>query len=94
MVNKILSSEHNKPDRKLKNSSRSLNHYPDDDTEEEVSTIEDFKECAVAFEVMLGNELKNVSLFSVVDMKITMISIHHKIILSYRYSLDTIQTIY
>ena len=61
MVNRNISSEYNKPDRKKEISIRSLNQYPHYDTEEKVSVTDDYKECVVAFDVMLGKKRKDVS---------------------------------
>ena len=64
LIQKILSSEFENPDRKMKNLPRYPNQDADYDTEEEISINDEYKDCFVVFDDMLVNKQKDFSLFS------------------------------
>ena len=49
MLNKILLSELENPDREIKIITRSPNQYPQYETSQEISTINDYKDCTCNF---------------------------------------------
>ena len=76
MMNKILSrAALNNPNRKTRSLTRSPNQNPDYDTEEEVSTYDEFKDCAVLFVDNLEKKTKRCFFFSPAEDVKTMIGI-------------------
>ena len=63
MLNKILLSELENPDREIKIITRSPSQYPNRETLQEISTIDDYKDCTVIFDDMLEQGMKDVSPF-------------------------------
>ena len=63
MLNKILLSELENPDREIKIITRSPSQYPQYETSQEVSTIDDYKNCTVIFDDMLDSNQKELSPF-------------------------------
>ena len=53
MMNKILLSECDNPDRQKKILTRSPNQYPDYETSDEALSIDEYKDCVVIFDDML-----------------------------------------
>ena len=63
MLNKILLSELENPDREIKIITRSPNQYPNYETSQEISTIDDYKDCLVIFDDMLDYNQKEIHPF-------------------------------
>ena len=55
MLNKILLSELENPDREIKMKTRSPNQYPQYETSQEKSVVDDYKNCTVVFDDMLDH---------------------------------------
>ena len=55
MLNKILLSELENPDREIKIITRSPNQYPLYETSQEISVVDDYKNCTVVFDDMLDS---------------------------------------
>ena len=63
MLNKILLSELENPDKDIKYLTRSPNQYPNYETSQEISTINDYKDCLVIFDDMLDHNEKEIQPF-------------------------------
>ena len=64
MINKVLSTEHDNPTRKMKKFARSPNQYLDYDTDE-VSAFDEYKDYVFVFKDMLEiRKKRNFSLFT------------------------------
>ena len=63
MLNKILLSELDYPDREIRIITRSPNQYPNYETSQEISTIDDYKDCTVVFDDMLDHNQKELCPF-------------------------------
>ena len=63
MLNKILLHELENPNREIKILTRSPNQYPNYETSQEVSTIDDYKDCVVIFDDMLDHNQKEIHPF-------------------------------
>ena len=63
MLKKIVSKELNSPHRKTKILFRSPNHYPDYDTEDEVTATDVYKNCVFVADDALEVEQKGISPF-------------------------------
>ena len=63
MLNKILLSELENPDREIKIITRSPSQYPQYESSQEISTIDDYKDCVVIFDDMLDHNQKEMCPF-------------------------------